>query len=80
MDETPQTGIQRAAAMAGGGPKLAQYLGVTRQNVHSWNKIGFIPPLDRVREVATLTGIPHIDLVDPEIAALFPELKRNTNI
>jgi len=50
--------IRKAADRIGGVPRLADRIGVTRQAIYQWREI----PAERVREIATLTGVARADL------------------
>jgi DNA-binding transcriptional regulator YdaS (Cro superfamily) len=55
-EAAPTTPKDRAVDAAGGQSELARQLGVTRSAISQWDKI----PMDRVFEVAAITGIaPH---------------------
>lgn len=58
MSEAAQTPKDRAVIAAGGVTKLAKAIGVTRSAVSQWDAI----PMDRVFEVARVTGVPAHEL------------------
>lgn len=70
----PTTGIARAVGSLGSQRGLAESLGstsptreaVSQQAIHQWLRQGYAP-LDRAEEIAALTGVPVLDLVDPRL-------------
>jgi DNA-binding transcriptional regulator YdaS (Cro superfamily) len=60
------TGIQEACDKLEGQNILAERLGVSAQAVSSWVIRGYVP-LERVPEVAELTGVERVRLCDPRI-------------
>jgi DNA-binding transcriptional regulator YdaS (Cro superfamily) len=54
MSEDFKTPKDRAVHLAGGAPKLAAKLGITRSAISQWDAV----PMDRVFEVAKHAGIP----------------------
>jgi DNA-binding transcriptional regulator YdaS (Cro superfamily) len=58
MSEAQQSPKDRAVEAAGGVTKLANAIGVTRSAVSQWDVV----PMDRVFEVARVTGVPAHEL------------------
>lgn len=58
MSQAFETPRDRAVRLAGGVSKLATALGVTRSAVSQWDAV----PMERVYEVARLTGVPVYEL------------------
>lgn len=58
--------LKRALEIAGGPTKLANALGIKPPAVSQWDQV----PLERVTDVAKLTGIPAAEL-RPDLAAIF---------
>lgn len=67
-----ETGIQRACDQVGNQAALGRELGVSHQAVSAWVKQGFAP-LDRVPQIAELTGIPPRELCDPALVGLLTQ-------
>lgn len=64
------TGLARAATSNGMTVgKLAKIMGVSRQVIYSWLQRGFVPA-GRAAEIATLTGVPAVELIDPALRKL----------
>ena len=57
MSQTPLSKVLDAINQAG----LAGKLGITRQAVNQWKRKGQIP-VERVREIERITGIPRVEL------------------
>jgi hypothetical protein len=80
MDQptTSENGIERAirllAEKAGrpseGDAVMAAEFGIGRQAVFQWRQQGYAP-IDRLRVIEQLTGVPRGELCDPKIAELF---------
>lgn len=49
--------VSLAIALAGGESSLARKIGIRQQSVHKWIAKGRVP-VDRVADVALVTGIP----------------------
>ena len=62
----PDTPIQKAITAAGGVGAFARTLGVTRQAVYEWRRLGWCPPL-RAVEIEHLYGINRRTLMSPRL-------------
>jgi DNA-binding transcriptional regulator YdaS (Cro superfamily) len=61
-----QNGVRLAVLRAGGATALARVVGVTRQAVIYWIRVGHVP-IARVDDVARATGVAPRDLVQAEV-------------
>lgn len=68
-------GIDEAVALYKSQEAFADELDVSRQAVHQWVTKGYVP-LERVRPIAEMTGVPARRLCNPKIASMFPELEQ----
>jgi len=62
--------LNTAIKRAGGIVKFAAALGVTHQAVTNWRRQGFVPPT-RALQIETLTSIPRVSLLSPDLAAVY---------
>lgn len=74
------SGIEQAVNQAGSQSALAALLSsrfphkrhITQQAISQWVNQGFVP-IDRVKEVAHISGVPMLTLVSPEVRAVVDE-------
>lgn len=67
MAKNPKAILRRAAKRAGGFPKLADALGITRHALYQWDEI----PANRVIAVEKASGVPRQQL-RPDLYANMP--------
>lgn len=63
-------GIDKAVDLYGSQEKLADEFGVKRQAVQQWVAKGYVP-MERVKPLAEMTGIPASELCNPKVAEIF---------
>ena len=74
------SGIEQAVAQAGSQSALAALLSsrfphkrhITQQAISQWVNQGHVP-LDRAKEVSSVSGVPMVALVSPEVRDLVQE-------
>lgn len=63
------SGIRKAVNLAGGVPRLAEKLGVSKVAIYVWLRAGWVPAL-RAVEIETQYGVNRRELVSPRLLHL----------
>lgn len=64
------TALDLAVEKAKSISALARAVGVRPQVANRWVKLGYVPPLERARQIAALYNLPLRELVRPDLLAL----------